>query len=153
MEAFGKVHPSHRNYEQWTQMRESERQLHRADMGDLYIATAERYEHSAIFIHPNPDILDETIRMIDYIRDKTGDTYFLVRHGDATPGIPDGNSMEAYYCFNTGPFLNPNRFSEFVTPYLAQLIQGYRDLGFYTIKHTDGNIFFRPAIAFILGCR
>jgi uroporphyrinogen decarboxylase len=27
-----------------------------------------------------------------------------------------------------------------IAPYLAQLIRGYRDLGFYTIKHTDGNI-------------
>jgi uroporphyrinogen decarboxylase len=31
-------------------------------------------------------------------------------------------------------------FDEFVTPYLARLIAGYRDLGFYVIKHTDGNI-------------
>lgn len=28
MEAFGKVHPSHRNYEQWDQMAEQERVLH-----------------------------------------------------------------------------------------------------------------------------
>jgi uroporphyrinogen decarboxylase len=27
-----------------------------------------------------------------------------------------------------------------VTPYLTELIGGYRELGFYTIKHTDGNI-------------
>ena len=39
---------------QWDQMEEKERQLHRDDMADLYIATAERYEHSAIFLHPNP---------------------------------------------------------------------------------------------------
>jgi len=31
-------------------------------------------------------------------------------------------------------------FSEFITPYLAKLIEGYRALGFYVIKHTDGNI-------------
>jgi len=31
-------------------------------------------------------------------------------------------------------------FDEFVTPYLAQLISGYREMGFYVIKHTDGNI-------------
>ena len=29
MEAFGKVHPSQRNYAQWSQMEEKERQLHR----------------------------------------------------------------------------------------------------------------------------
>ena len=33
MEAFGKVHPSHRNYRQWVQMTEMERALRRA-MGE-----------------------------------------------------------------------------------------------------------------------
>jgi hypothetical protein len=37
-------------------------------------------------------------------------------------------------------FLSPAQFSEFITPYLADLIKGYRDMGYYTIKHTDGNI-------------
>ena len=31
-------------------------------------------------------------------------------------------------------------FDEFVTPYLKELVAGYRELGFYVIKHTDGNI-------------
>jgi len=194
MEAFGKVHPSHRDYNQWVQMKESERQLHRADMADLFIATAERFEHSAIFLHNNPGVLEESIRLIDLIREKSGDKYFLVRHGDVTLGIPDGDSMASFcyrladepekvkaeaqakvdkmlekaekiaqhggldgfalctdYCFNTGPFLSPRQFSEFVTPYLAQLIQGYRDLGFYTIKHTDGNIM--PIIDQLVQCK
>ena len=39
MEAFGKVHPSHRSYHQWDQMQAAERQLHRIDMAELFIAT------------------------------------------------------------------------------------------------------------------
>ena len=183
MEAFGRVHPSHRNYEQWLQMEEKERELHRRDMADLYLATAERYEHSAIFIHPNPGTLEELERMVDLIRERSGDRYFLMAHGDATFAIPSGTEMEAFscamveepaklkeqtagwvreslaraarwrrpggldgyalcadYCFNTGPFLSPAKFGEFVTPYLAELTRGYRDLGYYVIKHTDGNI-------------
>lgn len=183
MEAFGKVHPSHRSYHQWGQMEERERELHRRDMADIYLATAARFDHSAIFLHPNPDTVEETIRLVDLIRDATGDRYFLMRHGDATLSIPTGTEMFAFaeqladnpaglkveaqarvdaaldraeqyarhggldgfalcadYCFNTGPFLGPGRFSEFVTPYLVQLVQGYRDLGFYVLKHTDGNI-------------
>ena len=183
MEAFGKVHPSHRYYNQWNQMEEKERQLHRTDMANIYIDTAEKYEHNAIFIHPNPDTIDETNRLVDLIRDKSGDRFFICRHGDATYSLPDGTHMadfayqlvdqpgelktratelveqalmkaEAYqkrgdldgfalcsdYCYNTGPFLSPNLFGEFVTPYLAKLTQGYRELGFYVIKHTDGNI-------------
>ena len=187
MEAFGKVHPSHRSYHQWMQMQETERQLHRADMADIFIATAARYEHDAIFLHPNPDSVEETSRLVDLVREKTGDRYFLMRHGDATFSIPDGNEMVQFayrladepaklkqeadervkraleraaqwqkaagqglgldgfalcadYCFNTGPFLSPAQFSEFVAPYLTRLIQGYRELGYYVIKHTDGNI-------------
>ena len=183
MEAFGKVHPSHRSYQQWVQMSETERQLHRADMADLFIATAERYEHDAIFLHPNPGDGEEVLRLIDLVREKSGDRYFLMIHGDATFSIPGGDAMAEFsyrmvddavglkleaarnvdralawaerianhggldgfalcsdYCFNTGPFLRPSHFAEFVTPYLARLTQGYRDMGFYTIKHTDGNI-------------
>ena len=93
MEAFGRVHPLHRDYSQWMQMEEKERQLHRHDMADLFIATAERYEHSAIFVHPNPGNFEECARLIEIIREKTGERYFLMKHGDATFGIPDGNTM------------------------------------------------------------
>jgi uroporphyrinogen decarboxylase len=183
MEAFGKVHPSHRNYGQWLQMEEKERELHRRDMADLFIATAERYEHSAIFLHPNPDNPEEIMRLVDLVREKSGDRYFLLLAGDPTFSVPDGQHMEEFsyrladepeklkeqaeaslrwalergekfqkhggidgfafcadYCFNTGPFLSPALFGEFVTPYLARVTQAYRDMGFYVIKHTDGNI-------------
>ncbi|HBC87804.1 MAG TPA: hypothetical protein DCZ94_12690 [Lentisphaeria bacterium] len=183
MEAFGKIHPSQRNYAQWDQMEEKERQLHRNEIADLYIMTAEKYEHDAIFIHPNPWKMEEIERLVDIIREKSGDKYFLMLHGDATYGIPDGNHMVEFsyrivdepdvlksdaekrvnealeraqkfkrkggldgfalcsdYCLNTGPFFSPEQFAEFVTPYLTKLIKGYRDMGYYTIKHTDGNI-------------
>ena len=183
MEAFGRVHPEHRLYAQWDQMEEKERDLHRRDMARLQVDTAERYEHNAIFLHCNPDSVEETCRIVDLVREQTGDRFFLMRHGDATFSVPcgddiagfayrmtdepehlkaeaeakvrdalaraeafarhgglDGFALCADYCFNTGPFLSPSQFSEFVAPYLAELIRGYRDLGFYVIKHTDGNI-------------
>ncbi len=184
MEAFGKVHPSQRNYAQWLQMKEAERELHRRDMAQLYIATSERFGHSAILLHPNPGGLNETLELVKHIRELSGDRYFILRHGDCTFSIPDGDQMpdfcyrlvdepekvhaeaarnvefairdaEVYarqaggidgfalccdYCFNTGPFLSPGQFSEFITPYLARLTDAYRKLGFYVIKHTDGNI-------------
>jgi len=183
MEAFGRIHPSHRNYSQWDQMSETERQLHRKDMAEIFVETAETFHHGAIFLHPNPWSIEETIRMIDIVRDMVGRKYFLMIHGDATFGIPSGNHMMEFveriadepekvkqdaekrvddaleraeiikkrthldgfalcadYCLNSGPFLSPSMFSEFITPYLAKLIKGYRNMGFYTIKHTDGNI-------------
>jgi uroporphyrinogen decarboxylase len=182
MEAFGRVHPSHRFYSQWDQMEDKERELHRRDMAGIYIATAERYGHSAIFIHPNPDSVEETQRLVDIIREETGDRFFIMRHGDATFSIPDGAGIARFaermadepeklhgeaqqrvddairraerwagrgldgfalcadYCFNTGPFLSPRWFADLITPYLAKITRAYRDMGYYVIKHTDGNI-------------
>ncbi len=183
MEAFGKVHPSHRAYGQWDQMSERERDLHRDEMADIFIMTAERYDHSAIFLHPNPSTEYETLRLIDAVREKSGDKYFLMLHGDATYAIPNGENMVAFtswlyehpdeaqenairrvdrqlawaerladhggldgfalcadYCFNDNPFLNPDMFAQVITPHLTRLCQGQRELGFYVIKHTDGNI-------------
>lgn len=44
------------------------------------------------------------------------------------------------YCYNNGPFMAPENFREFITPYLYQIIEAARKDGLYTIKHTDGNI-------------
>lgn len=183
MEAFGKVHPRHRQYAQWEQMRASERNLHREEIARLYLAVAERFDHSAILLHANPPVLDEHLRLISRIRELAGSRYFLMLHGDATFGIPPGGRMEQFcleladcpaklkdqagakvdaalaraeklrdhggldgfalcadYCFNSGPFVSPAQFAEFIAPYLARLVAGYRALGFYAIKHTDGNI-------------
>src|SRR6056297_3406398 len=94
MEAFGKVHPLHRQYDQWDQMTETERRLHREDMADIFIDTARRYAHSAIFLHPFPGAPEaEVLRLIDTVRDRGGDGYFLMLHGDATYEIPTGDDM------------------------------------------------------------
>ena len=187
MESLGKVHPLHRAFSQWAQMSAHEQQLQRRDIADVYVATAKKYEHSAIFVH-GQDIWEsqkiaETMRILDCIRDISDKEYFLMMHGDATYAIPDGERLVQFtmeiadqpqkikdqaqqnvdialqnaelfknhgvldgfalcsdYCFNSGPFLSPAMFDEFITPYLIQLIAGYREMGFYVIKHTDGNI-------------
>ncbi len=192
MEAFGVVHHLHRNYAQWDQMSKEEKQAHYKDIAKMYVMTAERYEHNAIFVHAVPSM---TIPILEQIREMSGDKYFIMMHGDATYDVPDGDHMldftyrmadepeemqaeaeekvkrrlqEYYdlfhnhpglidgaalcsdYCLNVGPFLSPNQFSEFVAPYLAMLIQGYRDQGLYTIKHSDGNIM--PILDQIVQC-
>ena len=66
-------------------------------------------------------------------------------------GLCDGMGMCSDYCFNSGPFVSPAMFDEFITPYLARTIGGLRELGFYTIKHTDGNIM--PILDALVSCR
>ena len=68
----------------------------------------------------------------------------------ADHGVLDGFALCSDYCYNDNPFLSPPMFDEFVTPYLKQLIAGYRDMGFYVIKHTDGNIM--PILDSLVDC-
>jgi uroporphyrinogen decarboxylase len=62
----------------------------------------------------------------------------------------DGFALCADYCFNAGPFLSPKMFREFVTPYLKEMVAGYKEQGFYVIKHTDGNLM--PILDQLLEC-
>ena len=183
MEAFGKMHPEHRKYPQWDQMETKEQDLQIRDVAQLYVDIARKYEHSAIFVQPTMPDLETNMRLLEAIRDISGDEYFLGTHGDPTFSLPDGDHMAEFaylmadnpeklldeaqrrvdeqlaqaeklanhgaldgfflcadYCFNTGPFLSPRLFSKFVTPFLTQTITAYREMGFYAIKHTDGNI-------------
>ncbi|MBQ3087080.1 MAG: hypothetical protein IJC45_07080 [Clostridia bacterium] len=195
LEAIGKIHPSQQRFDQWSQMSRTEQDLHIAYMADSYIEIAEKYHHSAIFVHPNPGDFENTLRLLACIREKTGDKYFLMMHGDCTFEIPNGENMFAFsermyddeeglkkeaqrrledklryaekmakhaglldgfalcsdYCFNVNPFFSPAMFETFITPYLSALCKGYRDTGFYTIKHTDGNIM--PILDQMVQCR
>jgi uroporphyrinogen decarboxylase len=52
----------------------------------------------------------------------------------------DGFTLCSDYAFNSGPFLSPAMFEEFVAPYLKRLVAGQREMGAYVIKHTDGDL-------------
>ncbi len=175
-------------------MSRSEQNLHMNEMAQIYVDTARAYGHSAIFIHPNPGGLDGTRRLLELIREKSGDEYYIMAHGDPTWAIPDGNGMMEFstqmyeepdklneisarrveealdfarkldekghlldgftlcsdYCFNVNPFFSPEAFDEFIVPYLKETITEYRKMGYYIIKHTDGNIM--PIVKQIADC-
>lgn len=200
MESIGRIHPLHRDYSQWYQMSAAEQELHLKDMALAYIETAEKYGHSAIFVHPNPgvngditDDLEAARRILEKIRELSGDKYFLMLHGDPTMPIPGGDNMMdvavmmyeepekihdwtkrrvefarktadmfkgtglldgfalcSDYCFNANPFYSRDMFAEFVTPYLKEILDYYRSLGYYSIKHTDGNVM--PILDMIVDC-
>ena len=195
MEAFGKLHPSQRHYGQWNQMSQREKSLHMEEMAGLYIDIAKRYGHSAIFIHYSYKYPEETMWLLETIREKSGDEYYLMMHGDPTWAIPDGDNMmdfaemmyeepeklndkSAYeterwldfarylderghlldgfilcsdYCFNVNPFFNEEKFEELIVPYLTEVLAGYREMGYYSIKHTDGNVM--PILKQIAACK
>lgn len=39
-----------------------------------------------------------------------------------------------------GPFVSPEMFKEFIYPEFKRVVQGFKKLGFYVIKHSDGNL-------------
>lgn len=187
MEAFRKVHPEHRVFLQWDQMSKREQKIQIEDIAKTYIAYAEKYHHSAIFVQIDTGDMryfDRTVRILDEIRNQSGDKYYTMVHGDPTFAIPTGDDMVEFaarlyeeedemkaiaqervdhfkrfaekmaryeglldgftlcsdYCFNTNPFFSPDLFAEYITPYLKEILDAYKSMGFYTIKHTDGNI-------------
>lgn len=194
MEAFHKVHPLHRNFEQWNQMSREEKEMQLYDIAWVYVETAKRYEHSAILVHSDMSNYEFTAPLLQKIRDISNDEYFIMMHGDPTYSIPDGKSMMEFtvqlyeeqhilhdrakrqtensikwaerfkegglidgfalcsdYCFNTNPFFSIDLFDEYIVPYLSWIIREYRGMGYYTIKHTDGNIM--PILSRLVDCK
>jgi uroporphyrinogen decarboxylase len=133
MEVLGKVHPSHRAYSQWNQMSPRERQLHRVDIAHCFIDTAEKYNHSAIFVHPNPGGLDETVRLLEIIREISGDKYFLMMHGDPTYSMPDGNNMHA---FTEQIYEQPEKLKANA----ARSVEGHRSFVSEIVKRGNGRL-------------
>ena len=41
---------------------------------------------------------------------------------------------------NKAPFVSPEMFAQFLYPEFRRVVQGYKKLGFYVIKHSDGNL-------------
>jgi uroporphyrinogen decarboxylase len=93
-----------------------------SDMVDMAVAFFERPEEMHELAQRR---VDEALIRGKYLREECG---------------LDGFALCADYCFNTGPFLSPRMFGQFITPYLKELVAGYKAQGFYVIKHTDGNI-------------
>jgi len=54
------------------------------------------------------------------------------------------------YCFNSGPYLSPRMFRQFVTPFLKRQVAAVRQAGAFAVKHTDGNLW--PIMDQILEC-
>lgn len=49
---------------------------------------------------------------------------------------------------NTGPLMSPRHFRNLFYPGLCRVIRGFKELGLYVIKHTDGNL--RPILDMIV---
>jgi len=50
----------------------------------------------------------------------------------------DAIQINADYCINSGPWLSPAQFREFVLPYMQQEVDAFKEAGVYVLKHSDG---------------
>lgn len=194
MEKLGKVHPEHRVFCQWNQMSVREKEAQLSDIAYVYGEIARIYGHSAVFVQPLPGDIEDTVRFLEIFREKYGDEFYVMMHGDPTKAIPSGDNMVDFsvqlyedpesvlraerdlmhtmldkaefldrknhlldgfalcsdYCFNTNPFFSPQLFGDVIAPVLEETIRAYHSMGYYAIKHTDGNIM--PIIEQIIEC-
>ena len=44
------------------------------------------------------------------------------------------------FAFNSGPFMSPEKFDEFVTPYFFKWVETFKKEGIFTMLHSDGNL-------------
>jgi len=56
------------------------------------------------------------------------------KHGAEIIGIGDD------FADNKGPFVSPEMFRQFLYPEMKRVVKAYKNLGFYVIKHSDGNL-------------
>ncbi len=71
-------------------------------------------------------------------RRKAADSIALARRQAASGA--DFIVINSDYGFNAGPFLSPEMFAEFVTPYLAEIVAAIHDEGIPAILHSDGDL-------------
>jgi uroporphyrinogen decarboxylase len=50
----------------------------------------------------------------------------------------DAVQLNADYCHNTGPWVSPTRFREFILPRMKEHVDAFHGAGVYVLKHTDG---------------
>jgi len=84
------------------------------------------------------DLIDRPEYMHEAARKNLAESYERC-HTMLAAGV-DGFILCCDYCFNSGPFISPIQFEEFIAPYLKEAIRYFRKAGAYVIKHTDGNI-------------
>lgn len=100
-------------------------------------------EFSVKMFEAPEELNDESQRRLDQALETA---YQLDRAGH----LLDGFGLCSDYCFNVNPFFPDDLFGTLIAPYLKAVLDGYREMGYYSIKHTDGNIM--PILKEIADC-
>ncbi len=110
--------------------------------GDEYLVTC---HNDPTFMIPFHDMEKFCFDLVDHpeLMHRTARENLLQSQSDCHKFLEagaDGFILCCDYCFNSGPFISPAQFQEFIAPYLKVAVSYFKHQGAYIIKHTDGNI-------------
>ncbi len=83
-------------------------------------------------------LFEEPQRIHDEAKVKMADSIELARR-QVDQGV-DFICINSDYGYNQGPFISPEMFAEFVTPYLEQIVSKMHEFGTKAILHSDGDL-------------
>ncbi len=94
---------------------------------------------------PGDEMMDFAIRLFEQPKElheearRKCDASIALAKVQVDQGV-DFICINSDYGYNLGPFISPKKFSEFVTPYLAEIVDAIHGLGVKTILHSDGDL-------------
>ncbi len=94
---------------------------------------------------------EEPDKLNELSKEKLENKLRIAQKLDSCGHLLDGFALCSDYCFNVNPFFTCELFDELVVPYLKSTIAEYRRMGYYSIKHTDGNIM--PILKQMVDCK
>ncbi|MBT3273716.1 MAG: hypothetical protein HN368_11205 [Spirochaetales bacterium] len=100
--------------------------------GVFWMPPGDKFVDFTVMLFEQPD---ELHRLARKKCDKAKD--WLVKMADAGA---DFFVLAHDFGFNAGPFISPDHFNQFVTPYLTEIIQSIHDTGLKAILHSDGDL-------------
>lgn len=91
------------------------------------------------------DMMDFTIRLFEQPEDVHREAREKCERSKELARVQAGQGADficinSDFAFNNGPFLSPKMFSEFVTPYLTEVVDEIHRLGMKAMLHSDGDL-------------
>jgi uroporphyrinogen decarboxylase len=100
--------------------------------GTFWMLPGSEMMEFAIMLFEHPDELHEQAR-------RKRDASIELARRQVDQGV-DFICINSDYGYNNGPFISPAMFSEFVTPYLAEIVDAIHRMGVKAILHSDGDL-------------
>ncbi len=103
-----------------------------SDKGVYWMPTGEDMMDFVVMMFERPEEMHENAR-------KKCEAAKILARRQVDAGV-DFIIQNTDFGFNDGPFISPKHFSEFITPYMTEIVGFMHDLGIRVLLHSDGNL-------------